>query len=159
MIFEQETRPKMGTGFSLCGSSHLAKRSELVRQREKLEKFHDILVVEDDTLNSERLTATLRVIFGYAAQIRTASTLGDAVNAVIERKPGIIFLDDVLKPSSSASQGIPLLRNAGYAGPIIIVSGLVTHARRISLLAEGAIDVVHKDDVDSVRLAEALGRL
>ena len=109
--------------------------------------------------NSERLTATLRVIFGYATQIRTASTLGDAVNAVIERKPGIVFLDDVLKPSSSASQAIPLLRNAGYVGPIIIVSGLVTHARRISLLAEGASDVVHKDDVDSVRLAEALARL
>lgn len=149
----------MGTGFNLCGSSHLAKKSELVREREKLGKFHEILVVEDDSLDADRLTATLRVLFGYDTQIRWASTLGDAVNAVIERKPGIVFLDDVLKPSSSASQAIPLLRNAGYVGPIIIVSGLVTHSRRVNLLADGANEVIHKDDVDSVRLAEALARL
>ncbi len=146
----------MASGFISCGGNHLAKKSELVRARTKLGKFRDILIVEDEAHDAERLSATLRVLFGYETQIRWASTLGDAVDRVIELKPCVIFLDDILKPSATASQAIPLLRNAGYDGPIIIVSGQVTHARRSGLLADGASDVIHKDDVDSVRVAEAL---
>ena len=74
-------------------------------------------------------------------------------------EPCLVFLDDILKPSATPSQAIPLLRNAGYAGPIIVVSGQVTHSRRSSLLADGASDVIHKDDVDSVRVAEAIARV
>ncbi len=149
----------MASGFISCGGDHLAKKSELVRARAKLGNFRDILIVEDETSDAERLSATLRVLFGYETQIRWASTLGDAVNFVIEQHPCVIFLDDILKPSTTASQAMPLLRDAGYAGPIIIVSGQVTHARRSGLLADGASDVIHKDDVDSVRVAQALAGL
>jgi CheY-like chemotaxis protein len=149
----------MATGFISCGGDHLAKKCELVRARARLGIFKDILIVDDETLDAERLSATLRVLFGYETQIRWASTLGDAVDRVIEQKPCVLFLDDILKPSATASQAIPLLRDAGYAGPIVVVSGQVTHPRRSSLLADGASDVIHKDDVDSVRVAEALAGL
>jgi len=149
----------MAGGFFSCGGDHLAKKSELVRARARLGLFKDVLIVEDENLDAERLSATLRVLFGYDTQIRCASTLGDAVDRVIEQKPCVLFLDDILKPSATASQAIPLLREAGYVGPIVVVSGQVTHARRSSLLADGASDVIHKDDVDSVRVAEALSGL
>jgi CheY-like chemotaxis protein len=149
----------LAPGFKTCGSDHLAKKSELVAARTRLGDFREILVIEDESVDAERLTATLRVLFGYEAQIRCASTLGDAVDSIIERQPCLVFLDDILKPSATASQAIPLLRNAGYAGPIIVVSGQVTHSRRLSLLADGASDVIHKDDIDSVRVAEAIARV
>jgi CheY-like chemotaxis protein len=149
----------LAAGFISCGGDHLAKKSELVRARASLGVFRDILIVEDETLDAERLSATLRVLFGYETQIRCASSLGDAVDRVIEHKPSVLFLDDILKPSATASQAIPLLRDAGYAGPIVVVSGQVTHARRSALIAAGADDVIHKDDVDSVRVAEALAGL
>jgi hypothetical protein len=41
----------------------------------------------------------------------------------------------------------------------VVVSGQVTRKRREDLLAAGATDVIHKDDVDSVRLGEALLRV
>jgi CheY-like chemotaxis protein len=144
---------------STSGGGHLARKSELVGARAKLAQLRDILVIEDESLDAERLTATLRVIFGYEAEIRWAPTLGDAVDRVIEKKPCVIFLDDILKPSANASQAIPLLRGAGFSGPIIVVSGQVTHSRRSGLLADGVSDVIHKDDIDSVRVAEALARL
>ena len=102
--------------------------------------------------------ATLRILFGYDHEIRWTSTLGDAVNRVIEKTPDIVFLDDALKPSSDASQTMPLLRGAGFAGPIIIICGQMTHARRAHLLASGACDVIDKDDVDSVRVGEAVAQ-
>jgi DNA-binding NarL/FixJ family response regulator len=149
----------MAAGFISCGGDHLAKKSELVHARARLGVFRDILIIEDETLDAERLSATLRVLFGYETQIRWASTLGDAVNRILAQTPCAVFLDDILKPSTTASQAIPLLRNAGYAGAIIVVSGQMTHSRRSSLLAAGASDVIHKDDVDSVRVAEALASL
>ncbi|MGI9403621.1 MAG: hypothetical protein ACR2OF_03805 [Hyphomicrobium sp.] len=77
---------------------------------------------------------------------------------MIERTPDIVFLDDALKQSSDASQAIPLLRGAGFSGPFIIISGQMTHARRAHLLASGACDVIEKDDVDSVRVGEAMAQ-
>ena len=149
----------MAADFNTCGGSHLAKKSELVRARAKLGALTDVLIVKDEALDAERLTATLRVIFGYELRIHLASTVGDAVDQVIESKPSLVFLDDILKPSTNALQTIPLMRGAGYTGPIIVISGQVTHSRRSGLLANGASDVIHKDDVDSVRVAEAIAGL
>lgn len=149
----------MASGYTTCGGRHLAKRSALARVHAKLGLNHDILVIDDAQVDADRLIATLRVVFGYEAQMAHASSLADAIDHLISRKPDLIFLDDILKPSTDAIQAIPLLREAGFAGPIIVISGQVTHARATSLTAAGASDVIHKDDVDSVRLAEALLRL
>lgn len=119
----------------------------------------DVLVVEDDALDCDRMLATLRVMFGYELVMRRAATLAGAVDAVMERSPEIVFLDDILKPSDDALQSIPFLRRAGFAGPIVVVSGQASRTRRPVLIAAGANEVIHKDDVDSVRLTEALQRI
>lgn len=149
----------MASSSSNSGGDFLAKKSEIMRARQSLPALKDVLVVEDENLDADRMFATLRVMFGYDVQVRRASTLAAAVDAVLQRKPELIFLDDILKPSDDASQTIPFLRRAGYEGPIVIVSGQATRNRRTVLLAAGATDVIHKDEVDSVRLSEALTRV
>ena len=140
------------------GSGHLAKRSDLASARSKHALPGEILIIDDEALDAERLTATLRVLFGYQMPIRWACSLGEAIDGLAERQPSLTFLDDILKPSADAFLSIPELRRAGYNGPIIVVSGAVTQSRRTRLIAGGASDVIHKDDVDSVRLAEAVDR-
>jgi len=155
----QGARSQMASGSNSCGGSFLARRSDLVKSRaENRSAPPDVLVIEDESIDAERLMATLRVLLGYEHEIRWTSTLGDAVNRVVERIPDIVFLDDALKPSTDASQVIPLLRGAGFLGPIIIISGKMTHAHRAHLLASGACDAIDRDDVDSVRVGEALAR-
>ncbi|MBA4171399.1 MAG: hypothetical protein C0511_01765 [Hyphomicrobium sp.] len=149
----------MTSSSSSSGGEFLAKKSVLTRARQGLPQLANILIIEDETFDAERLSATLRVMFGYELLVRRAATLASALDRIIEQKPEIIFLDDVLKPSDDASQSIPYIRRAGYEGPIVVVSGQVTRTRRATLLAAGATDVIHKDDVDSVRLAEALVRV
>ncbi len=141
------------------GGDHLAKKSDTSHQSKKLPKLTQVLIVEDETCDADRLRATLRVILGYDLVVRRASTLGAALDCVIAQQPELVFLDDLLKPSDTASHTIPFLRRANYNGPIVVVSGQVTRARRAELIALGARDVIHKDDVDSVRLAEALVRV
>lgn len=149
----------MTTSSTGSGGDFLAKKSDLTRLRQGMPKLHDVLIVEDENPDADRLKATLRVMFGYDLELRRAATLGTAVDNVIQRKPQLIFLDDVLKPSDEAHQTIPFLRRAGYEGPIVVISSRVTRQRRTALVAAGATDVIHKDDVDSVRLAEALARV
>lgn len=141
------------------GGDFLTKKSELMRARAGIPDLKDVLVVEDESMDADRMFATLRVMFGYELEIRRANTLASAVDFVMSRKPEIVFLDDILKPSDDATQTIPFLRRAGFDGPIVVVSGQVTRTRRTTLIAAGATDVIHKDDVDSVRLAEALQRV
>ena len=149
----------MSSSSTGSGGDFLAKKSDVTKLRKTLPPLSDVLVVDDEKFDVERLTATLRVMFGYELDIRRASTLASALDLVIAKQPEIIFLDDVLKPSDTALNSIPFLRRAKYEGPIVVISGQVTRARRIELVAAGATDVIHKDDVDSVRLAEALLRV
>lgn len=141
------------------GGNFLAKKSDVNKLKQDLPQIQDVLVVEDETLDADRMKATLRVMFGYELAVRRAATLAAAVDSVMEKKPEIVFLDDRLKPSDTALQSIPFLRRAGFEGPIVVVSGEVTRARKQVLQEAGANDVIHKDDVDSVRLAEALLRV
>lgn len=141
------------------GGDFLDKRSDATKRRAHLPRLTNVLVVDDETFDADRLKATLHLMFGYDVEIRRAATLGRALDEVIARMPELIFLDDVLKPNDNASQTLPFLRRAGYQGPVIVVSGQVTRNRRTVLLEAGAADVIHKDDVDSVRLAEALQRV
>lgn len=140
------------------GGNFLAHKSDLTKSRHASPTFSDILIIEDENFDADRLRATLHIMFGYNIKVRRAKTLGSALDCVIERRPEVVFLDDILKPTDNASQTIPFLRRCGYEGPIIVVSGQVTRNRQAELLQAGAIDVIHKDNLNSVRIAEALQR-
>jgi DNA-binding NarL/FixJ family response regulator len=141
------------------GESHLIRKSELAIARAGRPAFEDILIVEDKAFEADRLNGTLNVIFNRKAIIRRATTLDKALDAVIAKKPDIIFLDDHLPPNDNAGETIPFLRRCGYDGPIVIVSSLLTRPRRAMLIAAGAIEAIHKDDLDGVAIEEALARV
>ncbi|MGD9785578.1 MAG: response regulator [Hyphomicrobiaceae bacterium] len=149
----------MGASSAKTGGDYLARRSGVTKLRADLPELHDILIVDDETFDADRLKATLHLMFGYEIQVRRAATLGRAIDEVIARQPDVIFLDDVLKPSDNATQTLPFLKRAGYERPVIVVSGQVTRQRKTVLKNAGADDVIHKDDLDSVRIAEALQRV
>lgn len=142
-----------------AGGNFLARKSDLTKSRKDGPAIESFLIVEDENFDAQRLRAALHIMFGYEIDVRHAKTLGSALDAVIARKPGIVFLDDYLKPNDNATQTIPFLRRCGYDGPIVVVSGEVDRPRRNMLVKAGAVDVIHKDELDSVRIAEALARI
>ncbi len=141
------------------GGNILAKKADITKSRMGLPSLTNVLIVEDENFDADRLKATLHIMFGYGIQVRRAKTLGSALDAVIECHPEVIFLDDYLKPNDNATHTIPFLRRCGFEGPIVVVSGAVDRQRRTTLIKAGAVDVIHKDDLDTVRVAEALARV
>jgi len=152
-------RRKKTVSSSGYGVDILTKKSEVTKMRKQRPALSTVLIIEDEKFYADLLAATLRVIFQQDIEVRHADTLTKGVDCVLEQKPDIIFLDDFLKPSDNAAQSIPFLRRADYVGPIVVVSGQVTKNRAFDLKDVGATDVIHKDDVDSVRLGEALIRV
>ena len=141
------------------GGAFLERKSTLAIARQGRPRFNDILIVEDEKLDAARLKATLHSIFGYEIITRHAATLGSALDRVIERQPDLIFLDDHLKPNDNAAHTIPFLRRCNYAGPIIVVSGLIDRKRSAILVQAGAAVTIHKDSLDSGSIGEALAKI
>lgn len=148
----------MGSPGNGNGRDILAQRHEAVLAKRGLPPLSDILIVEDEHFDANRLQATLHLVLGREANVRQAASLGAAIDCVIAASPDVVFLDDYLKPSDTAMDTIPFLRRAGYVGPIIVISGEVDRSRRVELRAAGAAYAIHKDDLDSVQIAEALTR-
>ena len=142
-----------------AGRDHLARRNDASVAKGELPEINDVLVVEDEKIQAERLMAVLRLVLGREeVAIRTVPTLDRAIDAVLEKVPDVVFLDDYLRPNDSALQTIPMLERAGFKGPIIVISGEIDRQRSIALKSAGACETVHKDHVDSVRLSEALAK-
>lgn len=146
-------------GNSPTGSDILARRNEATWAKQSLPVLNDVLIIEDDALDSERLQATLHIILGREVGVRKAQTLTSALDCILEAKPDMVFLDDYLKPSDTALQTLPLIKRAGYDGPIVVISGAITRRRVAELKAAGASSCIHKEDVDSGRVTEALNEV
>lgn len=138
------------------GSEILADRHGVAVQRDTWGHISDVLIVEDDAIDGNRLVGTMHLAIGRDVSVRWAKTLNSAVDEVLANMPDVVFLDDILKPSDTAAETIPYLRRAGYEGHIVVVSGEVTRKRLAELVALGATTAVHKDDVDSASLRAAL---
>jgi DNA-binding NarL/FixJ family response regulator len=148
-----------GSGMTRSGSGgeFLARRSDVVQgKNEVLPALRDIVLVEDFEADADRLTALLHIVLGREAVIRVAKSLDKAIDAVLKATPDLMILDDYLEPSDSALDTIPLVRRAGYEGPIIILSGELDRARGIALKKAGASGTIHKDNVNSVELGGLL---
>ena len=140
------------------GGDFLVRRNDATLAKASLPKLTNVLIVEDEGVDARRITAVLRIVLGRDVTLRLAPSLDRAIDEILQSLPDAVLLDDYLKPNDSALQTIPLVRRAGYHGPIIVVSGEVDRPRRIELRKAGAADIIHKDDVDSVNLSEALIR-
>lgn len=146
----------MASNNSKSGGDILTRRNAANWSKRNLPEIGDILIIEDETFDADRIQATLHIVIGREAQVRRAETLASALDRVLEKMPDMILLDDYLKPNDTASQTIPLLRRAGYDGPIVIISGEVDRRRTAELKAMGAASAIHKEEVDSGSVTEAL---
>lgn len=134
----------------------LAQYSEFERSRHKLAGFRTVLSIDDQRFDSDVLRAMLHLCLGREVDVRVATSLGSAMDAVRQLKPDLIFLDDYLGRTSSAPESIGNIRRWGYTGPIVIVSAMLSSKRRRELSDLGAAAALHKDDLNSMELTELL---
>jgi DNA-binding NarL/FixJ family response regulator len=139
---------------------HLVLRSDVAQAKQsKLPDINDIVIAEDETFDAKRLAAIVNLVIGRQTTIRIAPSLNKAIDAVLQSSPDLMFLDDYLEPSDSALDTMPMVRRAGYQGPIVVISGELDRERLVELKKAGASDAVHKDELNSVDLGALLVRI
>ncbi len=136
----------------------MAMRSETARAKAALPDIRNVLFVEDEDSDARRLAAILRIVFGRDVNAVRAERLGDVAAAVANVPPDVVFIDDYLRPDDTALDTIPVLRQAGYEGPIIVMSGELDRARSLKLAAAGASVTMHKEDINSAAITSAMQR-
>jgi CheY-like chemotaxis protein len=119
---------------------------------------NDFLIIDDNAFDIGHLRAVLHMVRGYGIEVRSASSAKDALKAVYERAPDVIFADH-LSASETAFSTMERLRGAGYSGPIVVVTGVGDRIKHRQMKAAGAFDVVVKDDLDAAMLAQTLARI
>ncbi len=134
----------------------LMQRSRIAQLMKTIPQFRNILIIEDDQRDSDRLASTLRSIFGYEIKLRQCPTLGTALDAVLEDQPDLVFLDDRMGPVDKAEKSVPFLRTARCTATIIIVSGYVDRRRRADIMKLGVNEVIDKDELDGLTICQTL---
>lgn len=102
------------------------------------------------------MASSLRLILGHGIKVDHARQLNDMRKVLIGKTPDLLFLDDRLGAGVIVENTLAKIRAIGYRRGVVVISGFLTRARLIELLRLGVADVVHKDDIDSARLAEAM---
>lgn len=138
------------------GADYLVRKSDLAKSGKDVERFRDIVILEDEPLPGDRLLAMMRALYGYEPEVRRARTLNSGLDLIIERQPDLVLLDDYLGLTDTAVDSIPMIRHTGFKGPLVIVSGRLDRHRRALLLGKGADGAINKDDLDTGSLAEEL---
>ena len=141
------------------GADFVAAKNDLDRHREQLPDWTKFLIVEDEVSDAKVLRGVLHTWLGYEISVSIAESLGGAIDHLGRGQPDVLFLDHLLPPQSDAAIIIPNLRNAGYDGPIIVVSGMMTLSLRRTLVKAGAFEALHKDNINSMNIGEVLIRL
>jgi DNA-binding response OmpR family regulator len=140
----------------VTGGAHLERRSGLLKRIHALQLQIKLLIVEDKAQDAHFITKPLGRLFGTLAEIVVATTVDDLKAALARQSFSLIILDDRLDAGATADQTLPLIRNAGHTRPVLIVSAILTQARRAELKRLGAEIVLTKDELDSVELGDRI---
>ena len=153
----EASRPAVtGTG---RGLELAAKKSRLTRDVQRLGNVRRIIIVDDNVRDGQHISAILNLLLGRAIHLTVFKSIANALVELRDHQPDLLFLDDLLPPLDRAESSVRSLRRNGLVAPIIVMSGMLTIERRKELAALGILGVIHKDDIDSVSIAEILVRL
>lgn len=155
MINSTLVEPKLAAN-DTPGKAHLQRRSTLARRLQPMLPLKSVLVVDDSDLEATALLAMLRLVVGHETTYHHAKTLIDARRVIETDPPDVLFLDDRLGHAVSAEVSVARIKAFGYERCPIVLSGMLTRTRTIELRKLEVADIIHKDDLDAVRIMEAM---
>lgn len=107
-----------------------------------------ILLVDDDPAEHILLKRKLKTAGDSSIDLDYVSDIGSAVDIVKVGEIDMIFLDNRLVPNNDFRETAPLLRGAGFIGPIGIISSDIS-GRYFEQFREYGVDFkIGKDEID-----------
>lgn len=114
-----------------------------------------ILLVEDDESAGNLLVQTLRRTDFGASELRVATSLSAALQAIEVAVPDAVVLDLTL-PDIQGADTVRAARRAAPLAALVVLSGVADEDMHRTCLLEGAQDFLHKRDLTGWQLERAL---
>ena len=107
------------------------------------DQVREILIVDDHPLMCDALALTLKISFGLK-NVRTARSLGAALEQIRDQGPPDAVILDLNLPDARGAEGIVTLRRALPDVPITMISADLDHGMISAAMAAGAQGYVSK---------------
>jgi PleD family two-component response regulator len=137
---------------------HLVSKLDAFRSDPLQALAQDILIVESRQGDGAVLSSLLRVLLGRHVETRLALVGNSLLLALTESSPNLVIWRDTLEGMAPSEEGVRQLRACGYHGPVVVVIDALSASASFGLRQAGVLDVIVKDDLDSVRLSQSLLR-
>jgi len=112
-----------------------------------------ILLVDDDPAEHTLLKRILKKVEELAIELDYVSDIGAAVDCVKAGEVDMVFLDNRLVPNNDFRETAPLLRQAGYIGPIGIISSDIS-GKYFEEFREYGVDFrIGKEEIDAAAIS------
>jgi hypothetical protein len=134
----------------------LANKLDAFRSERLQALARDILIIESRHGDGNVLSSLLRALFGRHVEARRALGLDGGLQAIAASLPNLIIWRDSAGGSAPAQDGVRQLGLSGFTGPIVVVIDHLSAPAAIRLRKAGALDVIENDELNSVRLSQAL---
>eukprot|EP00602_Paraphysomonas_sp_CaronLab_P011252 CAMPEP_0185043538 /NCGR_PEP_ID=MMETSP1103-20130426/42955_1 /TAXON_ID=36769 /ORGANISM="Paraphysomonas bandaiensis, Strain Caron Lab Isolate" /LENGTH=535 /DNA_ID=CAMNT_0027583717 /DNA_START=776 /DNA_END=2383 /DNA_ORIENTATION=+ len=127
-------------------SSNLERKSQSSASEPKPTRFGNVLIVDDSAVNRKMVS---RMLSSRSTQISQAENGRDALLIVRESMEGNIshfnvIIMDAMMPEMGGPEATRRIRDLGYTGVIVFLTGNVRPEERAEYLHAGADDVVRK---------------
>ncbi|MBC7280730.1 hypothetical protein [Hoeflea sp.] len=112
-----------------------------------------ILLVDDDPAEHMLLMRTLEKVDGPPIDLVYVGDIGSAVDCVKKGGIDVVFLDNRLVPNNDFRETAPQLRQAGYIGPIGIISSDISGSYFQQFQEFGVDFRIGKDEIDRTAIS------
>lgn len=121
--------------------------------REKAAAVLRILLVDDDPAEHLILRRKLGGLEGHAVDLDYVEDIGAAVESVRAGGVDLVFLDNRLVPNNDFRETAPQLREAGFVGPIGIISSDISGSYFRQFQEFGVDFRIGKDEIDAAAIS------
>jgi CheY-like chemotaxis protein len=115
-----------------------------------------ILILDDDDHYAMLFSAYLKLSKVEGGAVEHATTTAEAVEHLREFMPDMVFLDNRVPPHSDFRSGLRALREAGYAGPVVVQSACIADGVFDEAESLGVAEVIDKFEMNEAKLMTLL---
>ncbi|MEM8877815.1 MAG: response regulator [Pseudomonadota bacterium] len=103
-----------------------------------------VLLIDDDPVEHHLLNAMLLRARRTDIEVSVAVTLDEAARKINTAAPGAVLLDHRLPPHDDYRISVQELRQAGYRGPVVVISAAIGERAFDEAKRHGVVEVVDK---------------
>jgi DNA-binding NarL/FixJ family response regulator len=141
------------------GKTYLEQRSDIAKRLRAAIDLKRVTIIDDQALDADVLAGVMRRIFGDTVRVDCVQHMTALHDVWADGHPDLVFLDDRLGHVGTALTHLPHFARHAYRGPVVVMSGLMTRARRVEVIQAGATEALHKDDLDTLAVMQLLMKL